>query len=238
MLRVIVIVLCICGALYLPLYWNKDGSLAQPARAVRDAFGSKDPRDAASDLYRQQEDANLLYNIRRSGKLGKGFGLPIDYALPITDISNIDPDIVYVPHNGLLWVWMRLGLQGEVLFWLLIGVSLMEACRLAKVEDKQLALVAALTACAIVGYVIQGYNDVGLDSFRIDIALGVLLGCLESISRMAPRGDAEMAESTQGGTTTADPPGRSLTFVSQTRRSVDGGSRRRGPDVSGAPDRR
>ena len=59
-------------------------------------------RDESSDVYRVEENENLKLNIRQGGVLGKGFGLPIDYALGITDISSIDPLIRFVPHNGVL----------------------------------------------------------------------------------------------------------------------------------------
>ena len=78
---------------------DRGHDLAQPARALRSTV-SPDPRDESSDLYRVQENANLKLNIQQSGPLGKGFGVPINYALPIADVSNFDPMIKYIPHNG------------------------------------------------------------------------------------------------------------------------------------------
>ena len=80
MLRRLGVVLLIGSALYFPAFWNNDSTAGQPARAIHSAI-APDPRDASSDLYRTQEDANLLFNIRRSNDLGTGFGVPIDYAL-------------------------------------------------------------------------------------------------------------------------------------------------------------
>ena len=52
--------LAVVCAVYFPLYWNKTGggTLSQPARAVRSTV-SPDPRDESSNLYREQENANL-----------------------------------------------------------------------------------------------------------------------------------------------------------------------------------
>ena len=120
----VLVLLTVISAVYFPLFWNKTGAgtLSQPARAVRSTV-SPDPRDEPSNLYREQENANLELNIRQAGPLGKGFGLPINYALPIVDVSNFDPMIKFIPHNGGLWIWMRLGLQGEIAFWVMLGTA-------------------------------------------------------------------------------------------------------------------
>jgi hypothetical protein len=180
------VVLVIGSALYLPVYWNHDGTLAQPARAVRSQF-QPSTRDQSSDLYRQQENLNLLFNIKSSGVLGTGFGIPIAYESQIANITDLDPMIAYIPHNGILWVWLRLGLQGEIAFWCICSVALVRACRLAMVRDKRLALLGAVVACAIVSYLIDGYEDMGLGEFRIAVALGCLLGAMEAAIRLARR---------------------------------------------------
>ena len=62
---------------------------SEPARAVKSQIAPS-TRDADSDTYRVQENANLQLNIKQDGLFGKGFGVKIDYALPITDISQTD----------------------------------------------------------------------------------------------------------------------------------------------------
>jgi hypothetical protein len=177
-------VLCV----YLPVYWNQTGTLGQPARAVH-SFISPNPRDASSDLYRAQENANLTLNIHQGGLVGKGFGVPIDYALPIANISKVDPEIAYVPHNGVLYIVMRMGLFGAIAFWCVIGVGLITACRLAGRADRDAALIGFVTAASIVGYTLQGYNDQGFFFYRIAICMGVLLGLTEVATRLADATD-------------------------------------------------
>ena len=70
--RILLGLVLVCSV-YLPVYWNKSGGLAQPARAIHSAV-SPTTRDASSDLYRIQEDENLWFNIRQSKVIGKGFG--------------------------------------------------------------------------------------------------------------------------------------------------------------------
>jgi hypothetical protein len=174
------------AVVYLPAFWNHTGSLGQPARAVH-SIVSPDSRDAASNLYRVQENANLKLNIRRSHLLGKGFGVPIDYALPIVNISSIDPLIAYIPHNGVLYVIMRMGVLGGIAFWSMIAIGIIMGCRLARSRDRDLALVGILVVCGLVAYAIQGYNDQGFFFYRIALVTGTLLGLGDAAGRLAAR---------------------------------------------------
>jgi RodZ C-terminal domain len=179
----IMLALAVGLAFYLPAYWNKSGGLAQPARAIHSTI-SPSPRDASSDLYRIQEDANLHLNIRQAGPLGKGFGVPIDYALPIQDISSIDPFIAYIPHNGVLYVLMRMGVLGGIVFWSLLGIGIVGACRLAKSRDREAGVIGALTAAVLVAYAFEGATDQGFFYYRVAFVIGTLLGLVEAARRL------------------------------------------------------
>jgi hypothetical protein len=183
-IRAFAVAMLMGSAVYLPVYWHGTGTAAQPARAIRSQF-QPDARDESSDLYRKQENVNLLLNIKASGLKGRGFGIPIDYSISIADISSIDSMIAYIPHNGLLWVWLRLGMQGEIAFWCLIAAAMIRACRLATARDPRLAHLGAVVCCSVVAYVLIGYNDLGLGYFRIAVAMGCLLGTLEAAARFA-----------------------------------------------------
>jgi O-antigen ligase len=183
MLRRLIAALLVMGAVYFPVFWNSEGTLAQPARALRSAI-APNARDLMSNQYRQAEDANLVLNIQASNGIGKGFGVPIDYAIPIQDLSDISSMIDYVPHNGVLYVWMRMGLVGEIAFLSLVGAMVIRGCQLVKVKDRELALFGTLVVCAVLGYVVQGYNDMGFFWFRIALALGALLGGVEAALRL------------------------------------------------------
>jgi hypothetical protein len=184
----VLVLLALVSAVYFPLFWNKTsgGTLSQPARAVRSTV-SPDPRDASSNQYRLAENANLELNIKQAGPLGKGFGVPINYELPIVDVSNFDPMIKFIPHNGGLWIWMRLGLQGEMAFWVVLGTAVIAACRLARSKDSLLALFGALTVSAVIAYILQGYQDIGFVNMRIGVVMGCLFGCIEAASRFGER---------------------------------------------------
>jgi hypothetical protein len=189
-LRAAVVVSLIASAIYFPAYWHKTGSLAQPARALRSQI-SPDARDASSDLYRVQEDANLQLNIRKGGLIGNGFGVPIDYVLPIVNIKKGDPLIAYVPHNGVLYVLMRMGLLGGIAVWALLGAGIIAGCRLARSVDRQFAVVGAVVVCSLVAYALEGATDQGFFFYRIAFVTGSLLGLVEAGRRLA-RTDARV----------------------------------------------
>jgi O-antigen ligase len=176
--------LALVSAVYFPVMWNSTSSLGQAARAVRSQV-KPSARDAESDLYRVQENANLEYNIKQNGALGKGFGVKIDYALPITDISQIDPLIAYTPHNDVLDVLMRMGLLGGVAMWFLMGAGIISGSRLARSRDREVALIGLVLACSLVAYALMGGVDQGFYFYRIAFITGTLLGLAEAARRLA-----------------------------------------------------
>lgn len=182
----------LASAVYLPLYWNRGGVLAGPAAAVRSQFAPSQ-RDYTSDLYRVQENANLAFNIKLSPLIGVGYGIPIDYALPmIADLTRTDAFLAYIPHNDVLYVWMRLGAVGALVFWTFAGMACITACRVLRTADARLAMYSAFALCAVVAYLILGGLDLGFFWFRVALTLGVILGTLEVAARAA-RAEAAVA---------------------------------------------
>jgi hypothetical protein len=184
----VAVMTAVVSLVYIPIFWNHGGIVGQPARAIRAAV-SPDARDRSSDRYRKLEDANLALAIKRSTPFGQGFGVPINYEIPIIDISGIDPSIKFIPHDGILYVWMRFGFPGELAFWWLIGSAMLAALWLARSRDRQLALIGTLAVCAVIAYVLEGKYDLGLSWFRIALFTGILLGVMESARHLAERAD-------------------------------------------------
>jgi len=179
--KIIKVLVCLVVfiAVYLAAFWHSAGTLGQPATAVKSAF-SPNPRDASSDLYREQEAANLQYNIKHDALLGAGYGVPINYALPIVDLRKTVPTLDYIPHNDVLYILMRLGIVGSVAFWGLLAAAIAAGCRLARAPNREIAAVGALTVCMTVGYALDGATDVGFYFYRIAFVTGCLLGLAEA----------------------------------------------------------
>jgi hypothetical protein len=183
--------------IFLPMYvlafGGSGGLLAQPARAVMSQFNPSE-RDASSDSYRQIETRNLKYNIGLDPALGQGYGKPIQMFEPLPDISARFSLWEFIPHNTILWVWVRLGLIGFIAFWFMAGSGVIEAVQNAKrLRDPYLKGVAVFCAAAIVVWVMQGALDMGLADFRATILIGTLLGLLASLSRFQEKEEVKTA---------------------------------------------
>jgi hypothetical protein len=167
-------------------YWNHTTGLAgELVRPIRSMF-VPDQRDYLSNIYRVAEDANILANFKTSPLFGIGLGIPMFVIFPMADISYVYPLWNYIPHNTLLWIGMRMGALGFAVFWGLVGMGILQACRqLATRKDPLLNAVAAFAVAAIVGEIIQGYSDLQLDSFRNLIVFGAVLGLLNRLPKLA-----------------------------------------------------
>ena len=191
-------VMVACAA-YLPAFWNQPGTIGQPARALQSVVAPASARDESSNDYREIEKQNLALNIARTNHLGAGFGIPIDYEIEIVDISGIDPMIDYVPHDNVLWVWLRMGALGVVAFLMMIGAAFLTAGRLTAMHplDPESAVFGVLVIGALIGYLVMGAVDLGFNWFRIAFCMGVLLGVLEARTRrltgLLARGDGTEA---------------------------------------------
>jgi hypothetical protein len=183
--------LVLCSAVYFPVMWNSTRTVAAPARAIKSQI-SPSYRDASSDTYRVQENANLELNVKQGAPLGKGYGVKIDYALPIYDLSWSDSQIAYVPHNQVLDVLASMGFLGGVAVWLLIGAGIITGARLAMNRDREAAAVGVVVACAIVAYALIGAVDLGFFFYRIAFITGALLGLAEAARRLARESDSAL----------------------------------------------
>jgi hypothetical protein len=177
---------------YLPLFWNASGVLAQPARAIRSIVDPND-RDAASNEYRVREKINVGATIAANPLLGVGFGREFLFVVSLPAIKNW-AFLRYEPHANILWVWLKLGAPGFIIFWVLIGCAIARAAQLARaLHDPDARTFAVVALGSIIIVLCYSYVDTGLVSSRITLLLGVILGTLAVLDRLidpapAPKG--------------------------------------------------
>ncbi|MBJ7599620.1 MAG: hypothetical protein DLM67_17785 [Candidatus Nephthysia bennettiae] len=169
---------------YVAVFKDSGSLVALPAHAIWSQF-RPDPRDASSNQYRRIENINLGLDIRHSPVTGEGFGVPIAHPIPVFDASDLDPLINFIPHNNILYVWLRLGVAGMLAFWFMVGAAVVAACRLSRHPDTFLALFGVLALVAVISWLFEGWYDKGIVSFRVVFFVGCLLGSLGAALRLA-----------------------------------------------------
>lgn len=183
----IVLVMVLLTPIYLGATWNSEGKIAEPTRAIR-SLVQPNERDAGSNDFRQIEALNLKYNITIDPILGRGYGKQIIFFVPLPYIGDLFVWWDIIPHNTILWVWMRLGFLGFVAFWFLVGRTLVGAMMTTKqLSDPYLQGVGVFTIAALVTWVFLGAIDMGLVDFRVNILIGTLIGLVGLLAKMQPK---------------------------------------------------
>ena len=194
--RAMVAVLLVLMAALIPYYLierYKGGLIAQPARAISSIY-EPDSRDLSSNTYRTNEDANLLFTMRTSPIIGYGFGKTFLTPYPLADISGSYGFWNLLPHNSILWIWMRMGSLGYLLFWLLIAGALAQAGQLLRrIHDPPAKGLALLILVLLVQDIIVSYLDLQWTNYRNALVVGVLFALLSFIPRYAEGSEATRA---------------------------------------------
>ena len=178
-----VVPVLLAGAVYLPVFWNNTSMLGQPARAVR-SLSAPDPRDAGSNLYRDLELINVRATIKANGLLGVGFGQPFYFIVNMPDLSWW-PFWHYEPHHNILWVWLKMGAVGFIIFFTLMGTGLARASYIVRtLQNPERRVFAMFTLSAIVTTLVFCYVDLGLVSGRVTVFLGTTMGTLAVLDKL------------------------------------------------------
>jgi hypothetical protein len=191
---------------YFVAYENHTGLLALPARAIASSF-HPNANDSASNQYRVFENLDIITTVKSSTTtaiIGYGFGKPMlsPYYLP-----NINYVFQYImPHNSILWVWMRLGTIGFLVLWLLIGMAVVQVTQLmGRLRDPYLQGIALFVLLLLLQQVIISYVDLQWSNYRTMIVTGVLFALISRLAWIAVQ--EERAKRAAPGGSTRFPPG-------------------------------
>ncbi|HEY3329961.1 MAG TPA: O-antigen ligase family protein [Capsulimonadaceae bacterium] len=182
----VLIGMAVVSAVYFPVFWNKTGTLAQPARAVKSQF-TPDARDLSSNVYRDAEDANIYATLQESPIIGYGYGKYFLTPVHMIDLSKIDPLIHVIPHNSILWIWMRTGTIGYFFFWLMCAAVVIaggQTCR-----DRHCGPLDRVTGIyatvVLMMLLIFGLLDMQLANIRDMLFTGLWIGALAYVRHCA-----------------------------------------------------
>jgi O-antigen ligase len=169
--------LFLLGLVYVGAFYNSDSALAKPIQLVKSLYAPSDPRDASSNQYRDIEQYNVMTTIRHNPILGIGFGNRYEQPVPLVPIEFPLRD--WIPHNEILWIWLKMGTLGFIIFWLFIGSAIIQGSLiLRKLRDPYFQALAAMIIAFVLMQVIIAYADLQLTFYRNMIYLGIMLGVL------------------------------------------------------------
>lgn len=179
-------VMAVLGVAFVATFWNQQyGTIAEVIRPIKSLF-EPSARDLSSDLYRIAETANLKLTFRSSPLIGIGFGHPYYVFYPQQGVARFDPLWNIIPHNTVLWIPMRMGIVGMITFWTLISMAIMEAIWTVRAfKDKFIRAVVVFALAGVFGVMFNGYVDVGLESYRNMVVLGILLAIISKAVHIA-----------------------------------------------------
>jgi hypothetical protein len=146
--------------------------LVKPAKLVMSVLDQKD----LSSLSRDIENENLIYTMRLSPLLPRGFGFDYQFSPnnPPVDLSDVFVNYRLIAHNGVLWMWSWGGVIGFTLLWTIFPVAGTLAMRAYRAAYTPLERSAALTALGSVAIcIVQVWGDQGLNGYMTPITFGV-----------------------------------------------------------------
>lgn len=151
---------------YLGAFWNNEGPWGLGAQAVKSVVSPDEIREAdrTSGIYRQLEAFDIWFTIRTQPLTGVGFGNPFYQPWPLPYLPGFEFRD-FIPHNNILWIWLKLGVFGFVTTAFLFGRSIQfgvrSVLRLAKGDGAALG-VAAVAYIAM--YMVFAYVDIAWDA--------------------------------------------------------------------------
>lgn len=146
--------------------------LLKPAKLVVSVLDQKDTSSQSRDI----ENENLIYTLRQSPFVTKGFGFEYDYSpsSPPVDLGDQFKNYRLIAHNGVLWLWSVAGLVGFAIVWLvypLAGTFALRGYRNAMTPLERSAALASLGA--VVVCVMQIWGDQGFNSYMTLLTFGL-----------------------------------------------------------------
>jgi len=159
------IVVIICAG-YTAAFWNTTTGAGFPAQAIKTVVAPNQVSEAdqSSDIYRQRENIDTNFTIRASPILGIGFGKKFYRPLSLADISGFE-FYEFIPHNSIIFVWLKTGIGGFLSLLLVFGVFLRSGAKsLARERDPTMASYVMLGMSYMVMFAVFAFVDIAWES--------------------------------------------------------------------------
>ncbi len=166
----------------------------KPAKSIASILDQKDSSSQSRDV----ENENLIYTLRESPIITKGFGHEYDSSPnnPPVDLSQDFKNYRIIAHNGVLWLWSIAGPLFFAALWFifpLAGTLAVRGYRAARIPLERSAALAALGGVVVV--VMQIWGDQGINSYLTLVTFGVCFAIAARLSVVQPdrRDEASMS---------------------------------------------
>jgi hypothetical protein len=172
--------------IYAASFWNSESKIASPLRLVKSGI---DPDEAGerylSNLYREFERYNLAYTVKTTNPvIGIGFGNKYKMLIPLADIHFPLRD--YIPHNEILWLFVKSGAAGFFIFWFFFNALIFRCASLyTRLTDPYLKSMCIIIVIAIFNQMVVSYYDLQLTYYRNMIVLGTLSGLIPTLINLS-----------------------------------------------------
>ncbi len=175
----------VIGLLYVAAFWNSTGALGMGAQAVKSVIAEDHAslEDQRSNLYRDIENINSSYTVRKKTLTGVGFGNKFYVLVPLPDISFFIW-WEYITHNSIIWIWMKTGVGGFASMIFMIGMSVMVGMRaLWRMTDGYLSAIVLTAVLYLIMHFIYAYVDMSWDNQSM-LYVGTMMGLIGSIEHI------------------------------------------------------
>ena len=194
----------VCIGIYVALFWGSPSTIATPLNQIRsgfvDDYATLGDRNYYSNLYRKHENYNLAYTVRQYPVGGIGFGTKYYQPLELVKINYALRD--YMAHNNLLWLLVKVGAFGFVLFWLFVNVfGVRGAMIINRLQNPYLRAVGIMVVIAVINQLVAAYFDLHLVRYRTMTYMGALMGLFPVLEAALASEQAAAASTTETGST-------------------------------------
>lgn len=178
-------VLLLILSIYSAAFWESESRLASPLRLIKSSIDPDTENERyLSNLYRDFERYNLAYTIKTTNPVtGIGFGNKYKNFIPLPEIHFPLRD--YIPHNEILWVFVKSGAVGFFIFWFFFNALIFRCASLyKKLSDPYLKSICIIIVIAIINQMVVSYFDLQLTYYRNMIVLGTLCGLIPTLTNL------------------------------------------------------
>ncbi|MGA9362891.1 MAG: O-antigen ligase family protein [Bacteroidota bacterium] len=173
---------------YLGVFWNSNSKLGLVAvqfkSTITDEGGVRGEKDLLSKLYRDGENYDLATTFRSEPFIGIGFGKAYEMVVRLwgADAMKLGS---YVPHNQILWIFVKMGIIGGFLFWFFFNSFVFRTAMIfSKLTQPYLKVVCIICVISVVGQLVVSYVDMQLNWTRNMVHLGLLMGLVPTIEHL------------------------------------------------------